>query len=422
MFCSECGTKNQDGAKFCENCGAELEVEETASPKKENASKGVKKESKKKVAISNAQKGIIVFCVIVVVILFSTYSVLANKTSPVTIAKDYIEAIDNKDYDKLYKLSEFSGDTTFISKENFKNVLEENFKETPFDNYTINKTPNYANNNLKAMVSVSFAGTSQGASDATIALTKEKGKKFLFFDSWKIEDTSYLLGYEVVKDFEIRVPKGSKVTYDGVELSDKYLVKDNDEKNAQSVDVYKLPQTFEKKDVKIEAVLPYGVTLSEKVDVSDYYSTCRFSIEEDDFSHEIKEKIKASLQAKILELETGLLNGKSFEDQKNVFSSVLNKKKLEEQYADAVKSIASASYTNSDFNITETNINSIIVDSDYTISFSLEMKYTCKKTDKVTGEAKDINENWYIAVSLNYEDDGFKIWDISNMYFAGYWW
>jgi hypothetical protein len=28
MFCGECGTKNEKGAKFCEKCGAKLEVAE----------------------------------------------------------------------------------------------------------------------------------------------------------------------------------------------------------------------------------------------------------------------------------------------------------------------------------------------------------------------------------------------------------
>ena len=35
MFCGECGTKNEKGAKFCEKCGAKLEVaeEKKESPK-----------------------------------------------------------------------------------------------------------------------------------------------------------------------------------------------------------------------------------------------------------------------------------------------------------------------------------------------------------------------------------------------------
>ena len=34
MFCGKCGTKNEEGAKFCESCGNKLEQEEKEKPTK----------------------------------------------------------------------------------------------------------------------------------------------------------------------------------------------------------------------------------------------------------------------------------------------------------------------------------------------------------------------------------------------------
>ncbi len=422
MFCSECGTKNQDGAKFCENCGTELEVEETVVPKKENTSKEVKKEPKTK-TISKKQKVLGVLFIVLVVGLFGVYKVLDSKTNPTAVANSYIEAIDNKDYKTLYELSEFSGDTAFITEENFKSVIDENFEKKKFTNYIINKTPTYTNNNLKATVSVSFAGTSTGASDTTIVLTKEKGKKFLFFDSWKIDDTSYLLGYEVVKDFEIKVPKGSKVKYDGVEISDKYIVTTNDnKKEANTVDVYKLPQVFERDNVKVEAVLPYGVSLSDEVNISSYRTSYKFEFDDDDFSDELKASIKNNLQAQMSELENGLISGKSFNDQKKLFSTEMDLKELEEKYEATVKKISNASYTNSNFNITELKLADLsCYNDDYTIVASISIDYTCQRTDKTTGSTEDEKNTWYVAAYLNYEDNEFKIFDLSDVSYS-YWW
>lgn len=51
MFCGECGTKNEKGAKFCEKCGAKLEVaeEKKESPKASTTtSKNIKTNDKTK--------------------------------------------------------------------------------------------------------------------------------------------------------------------------------------------------------------------------------------------------------------------------------------------------------------------------------------------------------------------------------------
>lgn len=434
MFCSECGTKNQDGAKFCENCGATLEIEETSSKKVEETVAETKKEAKKetktetkkeevkKKKSSKKQKALTILCIILIVVLFGGYKILERKTNPATIADNYIKAIENKEYSTLYKLSEFSGDTTFISEEAFKLVFDETFKETPFTNYTINKTPTYTNSDLQAIVSVSFAGTSTGASDTTVTLTKEKGKKFLFFDNWKIKDTSHLLGYEVIKDFEIKAPKGSKIKYDGIEISDKYLVTDNgDKKEALTVDVYKLPQVFEKDAVKIETVTPYGITTSTDARINSYASPYSIEIDIADFSDELKDSIKKNLQAQISELENGLMSGKSFNEQKHLFSSVMDLQTLEKTYGNASKRILEKSYKESDFNITEFSLESLKYADNYTLRAQINLKYTYKRTNKTTGEVDDRQDSWYLTVNLNYENGEFKIYNLSDVY-DGYWW
>jgi len=47
MYCSKCGQNNEENAKFCKNCGTELEKKEELSPREQNLEK--KKELKEKV-------------------------------------------------------------------------------------------------------------------------------------------------------------------------------------------------------------------------------------------------------------------------------------------------------------------------------------------------------------------------------------
>ena len=111
MYCSECGAKNKKDALFCEECGAKLEPIEEEKTKKKSTPK--KKSTKK---LTKKQTIIIIVIVAVIVILFTIFQVLKSITSPQKIVENYIEAINMKDYAKLYDYANYSGDKTFISE------------------------------------------------------------------------------------------------------------------------------------------------------------------------------------------------------------------------------------------------------------------------------------------------------------------
>lgn len=461
MFCSECGTKNPDGAKFCENCGAPLEVEEATSKKasvekteskKEEVKKDteeVKAEVKEKVETAKKAatkvagsvsktvenkvgkknvKPLIIVCIILVVALIGGYKVLESKASPAVIAEEYVKAIENKDYDKLYEMAAFSGDTTFISKDNFKRVFDETFKEAPFSNYVIDKNVSYTNGNLTALVGVNFTGTSNNNSEAVISLSKEKGKKYVFFDNWKIENPAYLLNYSVIKDYKIEAPAGSKVTYDGVELADTYIVTDEKEvskENAISMNVYKLPQVFAEEAAKIECVLPYGdIKVSDDVRISEYSSPYSVKIDIANVPEELKNTIKTALQNDLTVFENNLASGKSFAEQKAVLSAKKDLSNLEKNYDSEKQEFVESTRSISDFAITEMNLTSLKYTQEYTFKAELTIKYTYKITNKTTGEVKDENDTWYLTAYINYEDGAFKIYNLSSLddFSFYYWW
>ena len=57
MFCGQCGTKNEKGAAFCENCGAKLkEVSKEESKEKEATVKKVEKATGRKYNWQNLKK------------------------------------------------------------------------------------------------------------------------------------------------------------------------------------------------------------------------------------------------------------------------------------------------------------------------------------------------------------------------------
>ena len=103
MFCGNCGTKSKKGDVFCSECGSKLVDNQKEVRKTSNNKKNI--ESNKVSSKKGLSKGIL--CLIisasVLVVAVITYIIVGMSiTDPKNIAKDYINAVVNKDSNKLY--------------------------------------------------------------------------------------------------------------------------------------------------------------------------------------------------------------------------------------------------------------------------------------------------------------------------------
>ena len=89
MFCGECGTKNEKGAKFCEKCGAKLEVAE----EKQESPKTQQQPVKTSKPMTKQNKIIIAAVSAVVVLLIAFVAVGSSLASPKRLVKNYMDAI-----------------------------------------------------------------------------------------------------------------------------------------------------------------------------------------------------------------------------------------------------------------------------------------------------------------------------------------
>ena len=290
MFCSECGTKNKKDAMFCSECGNKLskEVKETKTTKKEDTSKKevVVKEKK---PLGKKQKICLVVVLCLAVLLGVGYKVASDKTNPKHIADEYIKAVINNDTNKLYGYLDLTGDKTFVSKKIFKEVMKDE-KKTNVENY---KITDVEKKDLTAKVKFSYTTKdSSNESTGTINLTKEKGKKYFFFDNWKVSNIS--TSSVILEKYTIKVLKGSSLTYAGVKVDSKYLDK---EQSTSEYDVYVLPQVFKSKTV-ISAKLSNGLEVENEVTPSTYYDTITLKFDKNSISKDMeKELLKTSKSA-----------------------------------------------------------------------------------------------------------------------------
>ena len=414
MFCGECGTKNKKGDAFCKECGSKLEsVEVTTNKTKKEVSNAPKK------PMAKSTKIIIGVVAVVVAALVALFIILGNITNPKHVAKEYIQAVVNKDGNKLYSYLSIEGDSTFVSKNVFNNYIKEKIKDDAVTNYKITEVE-YSTGKLQATVRFTYT-TKNSSSEKTgkVTLTKDKSKKYLFFDNWKINDS---IDTAVVKDYTLKVTKGSTLTYGGIKVDKKYL---DSSKSSTEYDVYVLPQVFGYETV-VKAVLPSGLEIEEKVTPSTYYSTHTVSFDEDTLTDAAKNKIIEVAKKDLNTIYTSAIAKKSFADIKSNFDvKGIDLTKFEQSYNNFVIKLGNESNILTSFTVTNASIYDIDLDSNgyLEVEFKVNYDYAIKYTDYSNNEKTHSDSDYdYMTVTLTYKNGTYYLVNINELetYFSRY--
>lgn len=415
MFCGECGAKNKKQDRFCAECGAPLVQEEEQEKVTTNANV-VKKPRQ---PMSKKNKIIIAVIAAVILLLGIGYKVGSSLTDPKKIADDYIQASIDQDANKLYKYLEIEGDKTFVSKKIFKDLLKTNGTEaSSIENYAITGIE-YGEGKLTAKVTFTYTmKDSSTERTSSISLTKQKEKKLLFFDSWKITDAT--ASSAMMEDYTIKVAKGATVTYAGVKVTDKYLDKDA---STSKLDVYVLPQVFKAKTT-IKTVLANGLEIEETVTPSSYAHTVSF--DEDSLTEAAKEKITTKAKEALTIIYTNAISKKTFSEFKSSFEhGSLDLTDLEKSYTDFVEELDDYSTTLTSISFTDVSIYDIDIDDDGNLEVKVRANYDYTVTyTSWDDEVKTHNDSdyAYITVVLAYDNGTYYLVDVDNLkeYFSRY--
>ena len=146
MFCGECGAKIKKNAAFCGECGAKIPKENPEEEKEQVISEKPYKPMSKKKKIG------LLALVIVVVLAVVGYNILKKNFGPEGVATTYFKALMSNDSDRIYDSLKLDGDTTFITKEVFKEVFDQdNNSLANITNYKLSEV-DYSDDKLTATV------------------------------------------------------------------------------------------------------------------------------------------------------------------------------------------------------------------------------------------------------------------------------
>lgn len=409
MFCAECGTKNENGVQFCAGCGAKL-----AEQTEQTVQNVVVKEKK---PMSKKNKMILAVVGAVAVVLIGLYIFLGSLVTPKKVAEDFFNATTSYDAEAIYKYLDVA-DSDFTSKDVFKKIVareigdDEDEKPTVL-NYTVGDEVVAADGMSATVVITYMLKDADKSATMDIKLIKDKNKKWLLFDNWKVNAE----GFDTTKGYKVKVMKGSKVTVEGIELKSEYLDKDS---STSTLDVYSMPAMFNA-EYEVVVELPTGITVTDTMNVSSYSSyTANVSVK--DLSDNTKDALIKASKESLQAFYDGAKDKKTFDEVKTSLNyKEASSTKLKNDYESLVSGMT-AGVTSITFN--DITLSSIDMESDGTLELYLKATFDYSISYESGEEVKthDDSDYDYLYLTFEYVDGSYKLVDTSNLntYFSKY--
>lgn len=206
MFCTWCGMKCRDDARFCPRCGQKLrniqkDAEKSLSPgetydRTGQGSERGREPAQKRHAVRNV---IIILAVVLAAAGAAGGYFVYSAVQPRRVLDTFLEAVENEEWAKVLDCIEWEGQAGF-SKGEFQEYLAGHGDEI---RQWSNSTRIHCRNEEKAgektalSVTVSKKGMQLASPERELQLVKSEDVKLLFFKEWKLTPESAALILEI---------------------------------------------------------------------------------------------------------------------------------------------------------------------------------------------------------------------------------
>ena len=434
MFCGECGTKNTGASQFCENCGAKLAgaPEQQVSPSPVEGTVNNVQPNNVQNQMPNTQvmatqpakpmskktKLILTIIAVIAVIFGGAYYYVGTLVTPEKVAEDYFNALVELDAKKIYKFLQVE-DTEFTTEEMFEKVIKNTTnKDSKMEivNYEVGSVKYDDLTKMTAKVTITYVEKDKDKSQTVdVKLAKGKDKKWLFYDEWLVVTTAY----EVKTDVTVKVDKGATVKVEGVKLNKKYL---DEESSSSYSDYYKVPAMFGGK-YKFNVKYKNGLETEELVNVASggYYA----SLSASSLTKKTKAEINKQMAADVQLIYDSVIAKKTFDEIKSNFEytdgDLTN---LTSAYNTLAADLAAASSQLTKIKVNESDVSSIYLNSDDSLSMSTTFKYDYTVSYQSNGQAQTHSDNTTNYVTFTYQkvEGKYKLTNIKYLktYFSRY--
>lgn len=463
MYCEECGTKNVEGAKFCEACGAKMpipapkptvteqnkaerkptepEMSETESSKTESSktepaktepvktepakAEPVKTEPVRAVANTGQlpakppmkawQKAVIVCAAGIIILIFAAFKAGQSYYSPEKVTKRYMSSVEKEDWKEAFSYLDIKK-SKLINVNSFKEALSSELGYEKVKNFKVMQGKGKAGRTGKDSIGLTrnmtvyyISDNSSEQQDITVKLVKLKKKEFLVFNKWKVSPETLQ-----VSDYSIAVPSGTELLVDGQKISAK-----NIESTEDGIDYYTIKSMLKGKH-KVKITSPYIEDVEEEVYPEDggYDDSL---ITEITIKPDIIKGLIKQAEEDYTAIYKAAFEKKEFDSVKALFSS---DKEVQSRIRQNYESLLGDMEHEDGTSITKLTLHDFSGEQEYVLYSSVflqsfSMKVTCDYdyTSKNwwTGELEDQSDSNEDSYDVTYQLEGDK-WVISSIY------
>lgn len=260
MFCPECGTRNEDDARFCAACGTSLvEFQTQQTPQGQGYQQASQQGYQQgpqgqqyqqapqgqqyqqapqqqyqpprppKKPVSKAFIAVIFECLLAAGLIVGIVLTLNNKFSPESVALKYWKAVMAHEWGQAYDCCEFP-DNGLLTKQMYVNVSAASNTGAPvqYKSARVEKESNWAagdsdtsgRNTGSYVIRYMVKGSASEETDY-LTLVKTGKKKFLLWDEWKVTPSD-----SWSQDVYFEIPVGATLKLNGVEVTDADITED----------------------------------------------------------------------------------------------------------------------------------------------------------------------------------------------------
>ncbi|WP_027437045.1 zinc ribbon domain-containing protein [Lachnospira multipara] len=333
-------------------------------------------------------------------------------------AKKYITALEQCDWDSAYDYLDLPK-SEFLTKDALANAHAD---ETGEKVTAITVAKGYSTaSNLKGneAVVVTYSTPTQSANSVNLLLSQTNDKYLLFFKKYKVSSEGI-----VYKDAAITVPKGMKLSVNGVEADAKYIKADNS-KSGSTSDTYVIPYLYAGKNtVKVtsDIVEDYEETFNVTYDEC----TTSISYSDLDFKDSVEKEVMSKAENDLKTIAGAAYNKKDISELKGSVFVKDASSSLNNHYKNLVEDFHPSSRTFSSYSLS--SIKTSMYDSYYRYDtddgmpmMRVSVNYTIsgKYTSTYSKEEKDATHTYDNYYYITYKYDGSN-WLISDVYLNFY--
>lgn len=347
---------------------------------------------------------------LMIVVLAIGYFYFAYMYGPKHLAKVYMNNLISGDYDYIYDSVSISGDTTFVNKDAYLDLIKNNaLKIGKISDFEIEDVV-YSDDRSFAVVDVEVLYENESGKyekDMRIEFSRNEKRKYFIFETWTMISQNHS-GVNLIEDYKIYVPKHSKVKFNNISVDDKYI-KNFDDVN---IDMYVLPQVFEE-EVVLSVTIPNGMEVLRNIKPSEYYRDYKLEINKNDFNLEEINSIKKSISSSIETIMSALISDKSFDSIRSTFASESNIDGLNDLYDKYRKLLKIDNIMYSDFLSDDVVILDIEYNHLYNYIVNVRVDYSWNYLLDMSSNRR--NEFAYYTIELKYEDSSYNIASINDL-------